>query len=62
LRRRRPKIITDIEKHLVEKHVKQRKRSKRHRMDCKDEYIAIDESDADLGELKGDFLIGSPDD
>ncbi len=63
LRKRRPKIITDIEKNLVEKNVKQRKRSKRYRVDCKDEYITIYESDADLGELKGildDFLKHIP--
>lgn len=63
LRKRRPKIITDIEKHLVEKHVKQLKRSKRYRVDCKDGYITIYESDADIGELKdilGDFLKDIP--
>jgi hypothetical protein len=59
LRKKRPKHITDIEKHLVEKHTKQLKRSRRYRVDCKDEYITVYESDADIGELKdmlGDFL------
>ncbi|MBT8365162.1 MAG: hypothetical protein KJP23_10685 [Deltaproteobacteria bacterium] len=59
LHKTRPKLITDIEKHLVEKHMEQLTRSKRYRVDCKDEYITIYESDADIGELKdllGDFL------
>ena len=63
LRKKRPKLITDIEKHLVEKHVEQLTRSKRYRVDCKDEYITIYESDADIGELKnllGDFIKHTP--
>ncbi len=63
LRKKRPKIITDIEKHLVEKHLKQLTRSKRYRVDCKDDCITIYESDADIGELKGvlgDLLKHTP--
>jgi len=63
LRKKRPKIITDIEKHLVEKHVGQLTRSRRYRVDCKDEYITIYESDSDIGELKavlGDFMKHTP--
>jgi hypothetical protein len=63
LRKKRPKIITDIEKHLVEKHVKQLMRSKRYRVDCKNDCITIYESDVDIGELKnlfGDLLKHTP--
>ena len=63
LRKKRPKIITDIEKHLVEKYVSQLSRSKRYRVDCKDDCITIYESDADFGELEGvlgDFLKKMP--
>jgi hypothetical protein len=63
LRKKRPKLITDIEKHLVEKHTEQLTRSKRYLVDCKDEYITIYESDADIGELKnifGDVLKHTP--
>ena len=63
LRKKRPKVITDIEKHLVEKHVKKLKRSKRYRVDCKDDFITIYESNTDIGELKsvlGDFLKHMP--
>jgi hypothetical protein len=63
LRKRRPKLITDIEKYLVEKQAMQLKRSKRYCVDCTDEYITIYESDADIGVLKdtfGDLLKGTP--
>ena len=61
--KKRPQIITDIEKHLVEKHVKQLTRSKRYRVDCRDDCITIYESDTDIGELKGvlgDFMKRIP--
>lgn len=63
LRKKRPKLITDIEKHLVEKHVKQLTRSKRYRVDCKDKCIIIYESDVNIGELKdilSDFVKYRP--
>jgi hypothetical protein len=63
LRKKRPDLITDIEKHLVEKHLEQLTRSKRYLVDYKDEYITIYESDTDIGELKdmfGDFIEGIP--
>ena len=63
MRKKRPKLITDIEKHLVEKNLEQLTRSKRYLVDCKDGYITIYESDADIGELKdmlGDFINRTP--
>ncbi|MGD8210849.1 MAG: hypothetical protein PVF32_13390 [Desulfobacterales bacterium] len=63
LRKKRVKLITDIETHLVEKYAKQLKRSKRYLVDCKDEYITIYESDTDFRELEhtmGDLLKRMP--
>ncbi len=63
LRKKRPKLITDIEKHLIEKNLEQLTRSKRYLVDCKDGYITIYESDADIGELEdmlGDFINHTP--
>lgn len=63
LRKKRPKVITDIEKHLAEKHVKQLRRSRRYRTDCKDDCITVYESDTDIGGLKEswrEFLKDAP--
>jgi hypothetical protein len=55
LRKKRPQLITDIEKRLVAKHMKTLQHSRRYRVDCKDEYITIYESNADIGNLKSIF-------
>jgi len=55
LRKKRHQIITDIEKHLVAKHTKTLQHSRRYLVDCKDEYITIYESSADIGNLKNIF-------
>lgn len=55
LRKIRPQLITDLEKLLVNKAVKALQRSKRYLIDCKDEYITIYESGADVGNLKSIF-------
>jgi len=55
LRKKRPQLITDIEKHLVEQCTNKLERSKRYRVECKDEYITIYESNADIGNLKNIF-------
>lgn len=55
LRKRRPQLITDIEKQLIKKYANKLARSKRYRVDCKDEYITIYESNADVGNLKNTF-------
>ena len=63
LRKKRPQLITDIEKRLVAKHMKTLQHSRRYLVDCKDEYITIYESNADIGNLKsifGDLLNHSP--
>ena len=57
LRKKRPKLITDIEKQFVKKHADALKRSKRYRVDCKDEHITIYESNTDIGDLKNIFGI-----
>ncbi len=53
LKRKRPRLITDIEEQFVKKHVRNLKRSRRYRVDCKDRYITIYESNADTENLKG---------
>jgi len=61
--KKRPQLITDIEKRIVAKHIKTLQHSRRYRVDCKDEYITIYESNADIGNLKsifGDFLNHTP--
>jgi hypothetical protein len=61
LRKKRPRLITDIEKQFVKKNLNSLKRSRRYRVDCKDEYITIYESSADTEKLKGIFgdLLGN---
>ena len=59
LRKKRPQLITDLEKQFVKKHADALERSKRYRVDCKDECITIYESNTDIGNIKnffGDFL------
>ena len=55
LRKTRPQLITDIEKQLVKKYANKLARSKRYRVDCKDEYITIYESSADTEDLRNIF-------
>lgn len=57
LRKKRARLITDIEEQFVKKCLKTLKRSRRYLVDCKDEYITIYESNADTETLKG-FLGG----
>lgn len=63
LRKKRPQLITDLEKRLVEKHTGKLKRDRRYRVDCKDEYITIYESNVNVGNMKGilgDLLHQTP--
>ncbi len=63
LRKKRPRLITDIEEQFVIKHLNTLKRSRRYRVDCKDKYITIYESNADTEILKGifgDLLSNAP--
>ena len=55
LRKKRLQLITDIEKYLVEKYAKKLAGARQYRVDCKDEYITIYESDVNAEELKGVF-------
>lgn len=55
LRKKRLQLITDLEKHLVEKYVSKIKGPKRYRVDCKDDYMTIYESNVNIGNLKGIF-------
>ncbi len=60
LRKKRPRLITDIEERFIKKELNALKRSKQYRIDCKDEYITIYESNVDIGNFKGIFgdLLG----
>ena len=55
LRKTRPQLITDIEKQLVKKYANNLVRSRRYRVDCKDEYITIYESNADTENFRNIF-------
>ena len=55
LRKKRPQLITNIEKQLVEQYTGKLIRPKRYLVDCKDEYITIYESNADVGDIKNIF-------
>jgi hypothetical protein len=55
LRKKRPQLISEEEKALVEKHVNKLKRSHRYLVDCRDANITIYESNADVDLLKESF-------
>ncbi len=55
LRKKRPQLITDLEKHLVETRVGKLKRDQRYRVDCKDKDMTIYESNANISNLKSIF-------
>jgi len=55
LRKEQPKIITDIERHLIDKYLKKIKTSRRYIFDVKLKVITIFESDQDIDELKETF-------
>ena len=52
LRKKLPQLITDLEKHIVERELKSAKTSKRYLVDIKKEDITIFESNKDFDELK----------
>jgi len=63
LRKKHPQVINDNEKHLIQKYTKSLKRSRRYRVDCKEEFITIYESNTDIESLKstfGNFLKHAP--
>jgi hypothetical protein len=55
LRKKRPQLITDIEKQLVKRYVQTLRGSKRYLLDCQDDCITVYESNADIGDLKSIF-------
>ncbi|NEX16112.1 MAG: hypothetical protein C1943_05625 [Halochromatium sp.] len=55
IRKKRPRLITDIEEQFVKKQVASLQTSKRYLVDCKDEKITIYESDADPDYFKDAF-------
>ena len=57
LRRKQPKNITDIEKHLTDEYLKKIETSRRYIFDIKGKVITIFESDQDIDKLKE--LFGS---
>ena len=63
MRKKRPRLITEIEEQFVKNHLNTLKRSRRYRIDCKDKNITIYESNADPENLKGifgDLLSNNP--
>ncbi len=63
LRKKQRQLISDIEKHLIEKSVRKIKSSKRYLVDYKAEFITIYESVSDTGKLKsifGDLIKNIP--
>ena len=63
LRKKRPQLITDIEKDVVEKPVQKLKRDYRYRVDCKDKEIIIYESHVNVGNVEnilGNFFMQFP--
>lgn len=63
LRKKRPQLIVDIEKQLIEKYLTKVTSARRYRLDCNEEFITIYESSADIGNLKrifGDLLKHAP--
>ena len=52
LRKKQARIITDIEKHLIGKHLGKLKSSRRYVFDIKGKVITIFESDQDVGDLR----------
>ncbi|MBK5940865.1 hypothetical protein [Halochromatium roseum] len=55
LRKKRPRLITDIEEQFVKKQVASLQRSRRYLVDCKDEKITIYESNIDPDYFKDSF-------
>jgi hypothetical protein len=55
LRKKRPQLVTDLEKQLVEARIGKLKRDRRYRVDCKDKDITIYESDANVSALQNVF-------
>ena len=63
LRKKRPQLITTMEKQLVEQYVGKLIRPKRYLVGCKDEFITIYESNTNVGNLKnllGDLIKHTP--
>lgn len=57
LRKKLPRIISDIEEQFLKNQLKKVKRSKEYIVDCKNKYITVYESNLDVGSFKG--TIGS---
>ncbi len=55
LRKKRPQLITDLEQRLVQNRLSALRRSRRYRMDCKDELVTIYESTTDTDAIHGIF-------
>jgi hypothetical protein len=55
LRKKRPQFITDLEKHVVKKHIDKLKREHNYLVNCEGDYITIYESNVNVGNLKNIF-------
>ncbi len=55
MRKIRPRLITELEEQFVKNRVKTLQRTRRYRVDCKDEYITIYESNLEIEKKQGQF-------
>ena len=55
MRKIRPRLITELEEQFVKNQVKALQRTRRYRVDCKDEYITIYESNLEIEKTQGLF-------
>ncbi len=55
MRKIRPRLITELEEQFVKNQVKALQRTRCYRVDCKDEYITIYESNMEIQKIQGLF-------
>ena len=55
LRKKLPQLITELEKKLITKYMNKLRTSKRYRVDCKNKFITIYESNVDINNLQESF-------
>jgi hypothetical protein len=57
MRKIRPRVITELEEQFVKNQVKDLQRTRRYRVDCKDQYITIYESNLETENTQGLFNL-----
>jgi hypothetical protein len=55
MRKIRPRLITELEERFVKNQVKALQRTRRYRVDCKDKYITVYESNLEIEKTQGLF-------